>query len=131
MYCKNCGAENNNTSRFCKECGASMDAATESNPGYQNTSATSDQPTTIIRGYAPPGAYKPISMWGYFGYELLFAIPLVGFICLIIFSVSSRNLNLKNFAKSYFCVYIVAIIVAVVGVLLMASGIITSGLLDL
>ena len=29
---------------------------------------------------------KPITMWGYFGYQLLFSIPLVGFILLIVFS---------------------------------------------
>ena len=28
--------------------------------------------------------YKPISMWGYFGYEILFSIPVLGFIILII-----------------------------------------------
>lgn len=26
-------------------------------------------------------AYKPISMWGYFGYEILFAIPIYWFNC--------------------------------------------------
>ena len=33
-----------------------------------------------------PEEYQPISMWGYFGYELLFSIPLVGFILLLVFS---------------------------------------------
>ena len=30
--------------------------------------------------------YQPISMWGYLGYEILFAIPLIGFILLLVFS---------------------------------------------
>lgn len=58
--------------------------------------------------------YKPISMWGYFGYELLFSIPVIGFILLIIFSLGGTpNKNLKNFARSYFCYMILIIIVAV------------------
>ena len=58
--------------------------------------------------------YKPISMWGYFGYEILFSIPVVGFILLIIFSVGgTSNKNLKNFARSYFCFLILGIILAI------------------
>ena len=51
-----------------------------------------------------PEEYTPISMWGYFGYSLLFSIPIVGLICIIVFSFGgSRNINLRNFARSYFC----------------------------
>ena len=54
-------------------------------------------------------------MWGYFGYELLFAIPLVGFIVLLVFAFGgTRNKNLKNFARSYFCAMIVAVIIIVI-----------------
>ena len=56
-----------------------------------------------------PEEYKPISMWGYFGYEILFSIPLIGLICLLIFAFGgTKNKNLKNFARSYFCMFIVA-----------------------
>lgn len=58
--------------------------------------------------------FKPISMWGYFGYELLFSIPVVGFIILIIKALTATNINLKNFARSYFCLTIVGIVLAVV-----------------
>ncbi len=62
-----------------------------------------------------PEEYRPISMWGYFGYQLLFSIPCVGFILLLVFALGgTKNVNLKNFARSYFCYFIiVAIIVAV------------------
>lgn len=33
-----------------------------------------------------PNEYKPISAWGYFGYNILFSIPIIGFIFLIVFS---------------------------------------------
>lgn len=59
--------------------------------------------------------YKPISMWGYFGYQILFSIPLVGLICLIIFSFGgAKNINVRNFARSYFCFLIVMAVVLVV-----------------
>lgn len=55
-----------------------------------------------------PEEYQPISMWGYFGYEILFSIPCVGIIALLIFAFGgTKNQNLKNFARSYFCFMIV------------------------
>lgn len=61
-----------------------------------------------------PAEYKPISMWGYFGYEILFSIPLIGLICLIVFAFASKNKNVKNFARSYFCMLILVIVLAVI-----------------
>lgn len=62
-----------------------------------------------------PNEYKPISAWGYFGYEILFAIPLVGFILLLVFALGgTRNINLKNFARSYFCMYVIIFIIALI-----------------
>ena len=69
-----------------------------------------------------PDEYKPISMWGYFGYELLFAIPCVGWICLIVFALGgTSNVNLKNFARSYFCFLILAVILGLIGFLLVGG----------
>ena len=69
-----------------------------------------------------PDEYKPISMWGYFGYQVLFALPLVGFICLLIFSFGgTRNKNVKNFARSYFCYLIIMIII--IAIVLSVTGI--------
>jgi hypothetical protein len=61
-----------------------------------------------------PSEYKPISMWGYFGYEILFSIPIIGFICLIIMSFAAGNKNVKNFARSYFCLFIITLVVTIV-----------------
>ena len=61
-----------------------------------------------------PDEYRPISMWGYFGYELLFSIPIVGFILLLVFSFGgTKNVNLRNFARSYFCFLIVVVILVI------------------
>lgn len=67
-----------------------------------------------------PYEFQPISMWGYFGYQILFMIPVIGFIILIVFALGgTKNVNLKNFARSYFCV---AIIVLVVVLIIAATG---------
>lgn len=60
-----------------------------------------------------PSQYKPLSPWAYFGYNLLFAIPLVGFICLIIFSFDNSNINRRNYARSFFCTLILVVILFV------------------
>ena len=75
-----------------------------------------------------PAEYKPISMWGYLGYEILFSIPVIGFICLIIFSFAPSNKNVKNFARSYFCVAIIAVVIIIV---LFAIGIATNSVEEL
>lgn len=60
-----------------------------------------------------PANLRPISAWGYVGYQLLFSIPLVGFILLIVFSFDDSNINRRNFARSYFVIILIGIILAV------------------
>lgn len=71
-----------------------------------------DYPNTI------PNEYRPLSAWAYFGYNILFAIPLVGFIMLIVFAFDSSNINRRNYARSFFCAYLVAIIILIVVLIL-------------
>lgn len=69
-----------------------------------------------------PEEYRPISMWGYFGYEILFSIPVVGFIFLVVFALGgTRNVNKKNFARSYFCFLIIFVIIMAI---LVATGLV-------
>lgn len=69
-------------------------------------------------GEVPPEAippqYKPLSPWAYLGYQILFTIPLVGLIALIIFALNNDNVNRRNFARSYFCVLVIAIVLVVI-----------------
>ena len=60
--------------------------------------------------------YRPLSPWAYFGYQILFAIPVIGIILLIFYSLSDSNINRRNFARSYFCVYVLAIVIFIIGV---------------
>ncbi len=78
-----------------------------------------------------PEEYKPISMWGYFGYEILFTIPVIGFVMLIIFSLGgTKNVNLKNFARSYFCFFIIELIITIILAILIGFGVISSNMVS-
>ncbi len=76
--------------------------------------------STDFHAHNIPEEYAPITMWGYFGYEILFSIPVIGIIFLIIFSIGARNVNVKNFARSYFCLLIIVAIV--IGILVAIYG---------
>lgn len=132
MKCSNCGKENASGVRFCAECGSVMpQEPVQPQPAVQNYT---QQPQAPVQNYGQlqgngsvPYEYKPISMWGYFGYELLFAIPCVGFILLLIFSFGgTSNQNLKNFARSYFCFMIVIAVLVVIFLLTGGAALISS-----
>lgn len=59
--------------------------------------------------YNLPPELEPLSPWAYFGYAILFSIPLIGVIALIVCSFSNKNINRRNFARSFFC-YLVLLI---------------------
>lgn len=70
-----------------------------------------------------PEKYRPLGAWAYFGYSILFAIPLVGFILLIVFSFSDANIARRNYARSFFCGLVVALVIlAVVLIIMLAFG---------
>ena len=70
-----------------------------------------------------PSEYRPISMWGYFGYTILFCIPVLGLILATVWSLGAGNINLRNFARSQFCILIIAgIIIAVCAALGIVGG---------
>lgn len=74
-----------------------------------------------------PEEYRPISMWGYFGYQLLFSIPCVGFVVLLIFAFGgAKNINLRNFARSYFCFLIIVVVLVLLFVFAGGLGALSS-----
>ena len=69
-----------------------------------------------------PSEYRVLSPWAYFGYSILFAIPLIGFILAIVFAFDNSNLNRRNFARSYFCGLLIAVILIVLFAVLVGAG---------
>jgi hypothetical protein len=105
MTCKNCGAEGSGS--FCAQCGSELVA-----------NEIPLTPTPILHEKQLPEQYKPLSPWAYFALQLLFSVPIVGFIFLIIFSCKKSNINRRNFARSYWCSLILAGIVAIIYIIL-------------
>lgn len=129
MNCTNCGSEIKEGAKFCTVCGAviaetetpvteaSVDEApvVVAEPVYQSPNQPSKKENKI------PEKYSPLSPWTYFWLQILFAVPVVGFVFLIIFSFKNSNINRRNFARSYWCkliivagIFIVMLIIALV-----------------
>ncbi len=146
MRCSRCGADNSQGARYCIKCGEEL-ASRNNLMGGQNPSNSMGNgkippqnavPRSanfgngfyagnagasigqVIPDYNPSLDYRPLGMWTYFGYDILFAIPLVGQIILIIFACGgTKNVNLRNYARSKFCLLIVFFAIFL---LLMALG---------
>lgn len=84
------------------------------------------QPTPVAPQPAEPEIpwnYKPISAWGYVGYEILFCIPIVGFIFMLVYAFSNNNINRRNFARSYLIYLIIGLVLGViVGIIAFIAG---------
>ena len=78
-----------------------------------------------------PPEFRPLGAFAYFGLYILFSIPVIGLICLIVFSFSDANINRRNFARSYFIglllVVILVVVLAITGVLHQAISNATNG----
>ncbi len=59
---------------------------------------------------------------GIFWLQYFISIPLVGLICAIVFACDSSNLNPRNFARSYFCGLLIAVILIVLFAVLAGAG---------
>lgn len=146
MNCPKCNSPLNENDLFCQQCGAAVTKSeptveqTEQKPTafysasqqYQNGPSqqyaysapayTSPQRREITEDELPP-RFKPLGAWKYFAYQLLFSIPIVGFVFLIVFSCNGSNINRRNFARSYWCgLVVVAALFAVIMTLMLIFG---------
>ena len=87
-------------------------------PNYQSYNQGYPQPNPA--NYVP-SEYKPISVWGYLGYEILFSIPLVGFIMMLVLAFAPQNVNVKNFARSFLLWILLASLFAVIVVVIITA----------
>lgn len=131
MICSKCGANVEDGSKFCVACGNQLEAPEAQTPEVPVVEevpvapVVEESPAPAAPPVAPvyyqsqpqkkeftendlPEQYRPLGAWSYFGLQLLFSIPIVGFVFLIVFSFSRGNLNRRSFARSYWCWWIIA-----------------------
>lgn len=58
--------------------------------------------------------YRPMGAWKFFFLQVLYAIPVIGLICLIVHAIGSKNITKRSFARSYFVAILVSIILTVI-----------------
>ena len=81
-------------------------------------------PVKVVEKKVIPDEYQPLGAWAYFGLSMLFSVPVVGLVFLIIFSFSRGNINRRNFARSFWCPWLIIGILAVLFfILLLIVGI--------
>ena len=117
MNCSNCNAPLAENEKFCTACGAQVSAPSPVAP--VNVNLPEQKPLTKEN---LPSQFRVLSPWAYFGLQILYSVPVVGFIFLLIHTFSDGNLNRRSFARSYWCSLLIlggaALIVAVLCVLL-------------
>ena len=53
---------------------------------------------------------RPMSLWAYIGYTVLFLLPVVGLIALIVFAIKGGNINRRNYARALLILMIVFVV---------------------
>lgn len=112
MFCTYCGAKIEDTAQVCSNCGAATHV--------EQPAAAPVPPVPPVTYVAPvvsapapslPAENRPLGAWTYFWLQVLFAVPVVGFVFLIVFSCSDANINRRNFARSHWCALLVGVII--------------------
>ena len=104
MFCMQCGKEQPETNSYCEHCGAplknTMNLNREQTMRISKNSQQNNQQQIV---YQVPPEYKPIGMWGYFGFSIVFNIPFIGWLIALILALGAgSNINVRNYARSFF-----------------------------
>ena len=79
-----------------------------------------------------PNEYRPLSAWGYVGYNILFNLPIAGLIFVIVFALDNTYIARRNYARSYLCLMLIGLIIAIIAIILvLVFGISIAGLSSL
>ena len=139
MFCPKCGANVDDGTRFCSECGTDVTikptpqpvATHAQNTYHQQPQSQYTAPQPAYRPAPPPSpqyaqpAYQPqstmysaaapMSVGQYIITFIITAIPIVGFIMLLVWSFgSSTNQNKKNFSRAMLILYLIGIVAGII-----------------
>jgi Mn2+/Fe2+ NRAMP family transporter len=73
--------------------------------------------------YSIPKKFRPISAWGYIGYQILFSLPILGLILMIVFACSNEKVNRRNYARANLILIVISVIFTVVAFILAGPAI--------
>ena len=141
MFCENCGANVPENSKFCTGCGTTVTdtaATAQTQQAFQSAAPVNSvpQPQPNYSQQQPyynqaPGygsAQKncePLGVGSYIGMFFLSAIPMAGFIMLLVWAFGgSVNLNKKNYARA---ILLMSLIVIGIWVVLLIIGLSIGG----
>ena len=81
------------------------------------------QPVTPVKP-SIPSEYEPVSIGAYIGYTLLFGIPCVGLIAALIIAFGgNKKISLKNYAKAYLIMLLIAVVITILVTVVFGVGI--------
>ena len=81
---------------------------------HMSTDAPSKTSATGFTGFNLPHELEPMGTWAYVGLTILYCVPVIGWIFLIVFSVSGKNFNRRNFSRSILFFYLVGIVAYII-----------------
>ena len=126
MNCPNCNTPLADDEKFCTACGTALTAEAPVAPVVPAPPVPKPMTKEEL-----PSQFRVLSPWAYFGLQILYGIPIVGFIFLLIHTFSSANLNRRSFARSYWCALIlVALVAIVVAVIAVTTGLLLTPVQD-
>ena len=126
MNCPNCNAHLAENEQFCTACGTQLTVNAPAAPVVPAPPVPKPMTKEEL-----PSQFRVLSPWAYFGLQLLYGIPVVGFIFLLIHTFSSANLNRRSYARSYWCALIlVAVVAIVVAVIAVTTGLLLTPVQD-
>lgn len=114
MVCKNCGNQISDNAPVCLHCGTILKIPVPPIPNIPTPPIPNIPGNPFQKSDEVPPEYRPVSAWGFFWLKVLFCVPVIGFIFLMIFTFDGSNLSRRNFARSYWCGLLIAVIIFLV-----------------
>lgn len=132
--CSNCGSEMPDDAVFCIECGTKMEQSSQDSTeqpkaqpqtqyNQQNNQSQNNQQYNQYTGPQPnyypqsPEEYAKksvVSTGAFFGLNLLFSLPAIGWIICLVMAFAPQNQNIKNFARSKLIWIAIGIILGII-----------------
>jgi hypothetical protein len=124
-YCSACGSAFEEDARFCSYCGVKADEVTKdtvSPPSVPASPAEPPKPEPAARRETAAAPWdRPITAWGYFGWFVLFGIPVIGWLFFLLAVCGAfGNRYLTSMARGYMLYTLLWVIVIITAVLVLA-----------